>query len=107
GVVRRHPDIPWLRRPDDIAKLSQIQHKILNALWSTLKPGGTLLLVTCSIFPEEGPLLANAFLDNHSDALAQTAPGWVLPVAAANPDQGFDASPDGFFYAKFEKSLTS
>ncbi|KYP11972.1 MAG: hypothetical protein A0129_04755 [Limnobacter sp. CACIAM 66H1] len=107
GVVRRHPDIPWLRRPDDIAKLSQIQHKILNALWSTLKPGGTLLLVTCSIFPEEGPLLAKAFLDNHSDALAQTAPGWVLPVAAANPDQGFDASPDGFFYAKFEKSLTS
>ncbi|WP_138516463.1 16S rRNA (cytosine(967)-C(5))-methyltransferase RsmB [Limnobacter alexandrii] len=107
GVVRRHPDIPWLRRPDDIAKLSQIQHKILNALWSTLKPGGTLLLVTCSIFPEEGPLLAKAFLDNHSDALAQTAPGWVLPVAPANPDQGFDASPDGFFYAKFEKSLTA
>jgi 16S rRNA (cytosine967-C5)-methyltransferase len=107
GVVRRHPDIPWLRRPDDIAKLSQIQHKILNALWSTLKPGGTLLLVTCSIFPEEGPLLAKVFLDNHSDALAQTAPGWVLPVAPANPDQGFDASPDGFFYAKFEKSLTS
>lgn len=107
GVVRRHPDIPWLRRPDDLAKLSQIQHKILNALWSTLKPGGTLLVVTCSIFPEEGPLLAKAFLDNHSDALAQTAPGWVLPVAPANPDQGFDASPDGFFYAKFEKSLTS
>ncbi len=107
GVVRRHPDIPWLRRPDDLAKLSQIQHKILNALWSTLKPGGTLLLVTCSIFPEEGPLLAKAFLDNHSDALAHTAPGWVLPVEPANPDQGFDASPDGFFYAKFEKSLTS
>jgi len=65
------------------------------------------LLVTCSIFPEEGPLLAKAFLDNHSDALAQTAPGWVLPAVPGNPEQGFDASPDGFFYAKFEKSPSS
>lgn len=107
GVVRRHPDIPWLRRPDDIAKLSQIQHKILNALWSTLKPGGTLLLVTCSIFPEEGPLLAKAFQHNHPDALVHAAPGLVLPVPPSSSNQGFDASPDGFFYAKFQKPLTS
>jgi 16S rRNA (cytosine967-C5)-methyltransferase len=50
--------------------------------------------------------LAKAFFDNHSDALAQTAPGWVLPIATTNPDDGFDESPDGFFYAKFKKSLT-
>jgi len=108
GVVRRHPDIPWLRRPDDVAKLSRLQHKLLNALWSTLKPGGTLLLVTCSIFPEEGPQLAAAFQDNHPDAVAHAAPGLVLPASSTGGDNaGFDASPDGFFYAKFEKSPAS
>ncbi|HEX4856005.1 MAG TPA: 16S rRNA (cytosine(967)-C(5))-methyltransferase RsmB [Limnobacter sp.] len=107
GVVRRHPDIPWLRRPEDVAGLSRIQHKILNALWSTLKPGGTLLLVTCSIFPEEGPQLANAFLEHHPDALAQPSPGWVLPTQQSEFSQGFDASPDGFFFAKFQKAAGS
>jgi 16S rRNA (cytosine967-C5)-methyltransferase len=105
GVVRRHPDIPWLRRPDDVAKLSRIQHKLLAALWSTLKPGGTLLLVTCSIFPEEGPLLAKAFQENHPDALAMDAPGAVVP-SMQGLETGFDTSPDGFFFAKFQKSST-
>jgi 16S rRNA (cytosine967-C5)-methyltransferase len=107
GVVRRHPDIPWLRRPDDIAKLSQIQHKILNALWSTLKPSGTLLLVTCSIFPEEGPLLAKKFQENHPDALALDAPGLLLPAIINQTDSDFNTSSDGFFFAKFKKSTAS
>lgn len=105
GVVRRHPDIPWLRRADDVVKLSHIQHKILSALWSTLKPGGTLLLVTCSIFSEEGPLLAKAFIDKHSDATPLPAPGLVLPAPNKQLAEPFAASPDGFFYALFQKKL--
>ncbi|HEX4842044.1 MAG TPA: 16S rRNA (cytosine(967)-C(5))-methyltransferase RsmB [Limnobacter sp.] len=101
GVVRRHPDIPWLRRPGDSAQLSRLQHKILAALWSTLKPGGTLLLVTCSIFPDEGPLLAKAFEENHADALPLPAPGLLLP---ADSGAGLPAS-DGFFYARFQKAI--
>ncbi|MCQ8895585.1 16S rRNA (cytosine(967)-C(5))-methyltransferase RsmB [Limnobacter humi] len=101
GVVRRHPDIPWLRRPDDSANLSRIQHTILDALWSTLKPNGTLLLVTCSIFREEGPLLTKAFTDKHPDATPLDAPGVVYPLADAA------TSPDGFFYAKFRKRAHS
>lgn len=100
GVVRRHPDIPWLRRPGDSAQLSRLQHKILAALWSTLKPGGTLLLVTCSIFPDEGPVLAKAFENKQPDALRLQAPGLLLPQIDGS---GGHVS-DGFFYARFQKA---
>lgn len=103
GVVRRHPDIRWLRRESDVAQLSQIQHKILDTLWSTLAVNGTLLLVTCSVFSEEGPELATAFLNKHPDAQALTAPGVVLPRPDASSNQPYQTSPDGFFYAKFTK----
>ncbi|HEX5484929.1 MAG TPA: 16S rRNA (cytosine(967)-C(5))-methyltransferase RsmB [Limnobacter sp.] len=103
GVVRRHPDIRWLRRESDVAQLSQIQHKILDTLWSTLAVNGTLLLVTCSVFSEEGPDLAKAFLDRHPDAQALAAPGVVLPQPDPSLDQSYQTSPDGFFYAKFTK----
>ena len=53
GVIRRHPDIKWLRRDRDIAELAQLQAEILNAIWGHLKPGGTLVYATCSILPEE------------------------------------------------------
>lgn len=49
GVIRRHPDIKWLRRDRDIAELAQLQAEILNAIWGHLKPGGTLVYATCSI----------------------------------------------------------
>jgi 16S rRNA (cytosine967-C5)-methyltransferase len=54
GIVRRHPDIPWLRRESDIAKLAQEQSDLLQRLWPLLKPGGYLLYATCSIWPQEG-----------------------------------------------------
>lgn len=106
GVVRRHPDIRWLRRPEDVAKLSQLQQKILDSLWSTLKPGGKLLLVTCSIFLEEGPQLADWFVQNHTDAQALPAPGLVLPTPpepSSPTGAQFTHSPDGFFFALFAK----
>ena len=51
GVIRRHPDIKWLRRDRDIAELAQLQAEILNATWAHLKPGGTLVYATCSVLP--------------------------------------------------------
>jgi 16S rRNA (cytosine967-C5)-methyltransferase len=106
GVVRRHPDIPWLRREQDVANLSHKQHEILDALWSTLRPGGKLLLVTCSIFLEEGPELSKAFTANHPDALPLPAPGLVLPDKGTEAEGGSSVSPDGFFYALFQKQAT-
>ncbi|MDE3010341.1 MAG: 16S rRNA (cytosine(967)-C(5))-methyltransferase RsmB [Pseudomonadota bacterium] len=99
GITRRHPDIRWLRQPGDPARLGQTQLQLAAALWKTLKPGGTLLFATCSLFSEEGPSVVQAFLAAHPDARLRLPEGpsfqegWVLP----------DALHDGFFYALFER----
>ncbi|SEB00375.1 16S rRNA (cytosine(967)-C(5))-methyltransferase RsmB [Paraburkholderia sartisoli] len=114
GIVRRHPDIRWLRRASDIPALVAEQRRILEALWPLVKPGGELLYVTCSIFPEEGELQAQWFGGNHQDAVRLDAPGQLLPkvaraqaVASGAPRAGQDTDSnsdhDGFFYARFQK----
>ncbi len=99
GIVRRHPDIRWLRREGDIAKTAALQRKIVNALWKTVKPGGRLLYATCSIFPQEGEQQALRFLESHADAVRLPAPGQLLP--AGSGDHDFPS--DGFFYALFAR----
>nr|WP_256440730.1 16S rRNA (cytosine(967)-C(5))-methyltransferase RsmB [Polynucleobacter sp. MWH-Spelu-300-X4] len=96
GIVRRHPDITYLRQEADIKNLQITQRKILTALWALLKPGGKLLYVTCSVFPEEGELQARWWLNSVPDAVRLEAPGQLLP----------SMNHDGFFYALFEKSKT-
>ena len=93
GIVRRHPDITYLRQEVDIRNLQVMQRKILTSLWSLLKPGGKLLYVTCSVFPEEGELQARWWLSSMPNALRLDAPGQILP----------SKEHDGFFYALFEK----
>lgn len=100
GVVRRHPDIRWLRRKSDIKRTSALQRKIIDALWRTVRPGGHLLYVTCSIFPDEGERQAAAFCERHGDVQRLAAPGQVLPLPKAD---GHDNG-DGFFYALFAKT---
>lgn len=99
GVVRRHPDIRWLRREADIARTCALQQRILNALWKTVRPGGRLLYVTCSLFPEEGVMQARHFLASHADAQALPSPGQLLPEC----DDEKGGLRDGFFYALFAK----
>nr|WP_257215207.1 16S rRNA (cytosine(967)-C(5))-methyltransferase RsmB [Pollutimonas harenae] len=99
GVVRRHPDIRWLRRPGDIAKTAALQRSIVDALWTTVKPGGHMLYATCSIFPQEGEQQAEKFAKRHSDASRLAAPGQLLPLARDSA-----ISNDGFFYALFAKT---
>jgi 16S rRNA (cytosine967-C5)-methyltransferase len=99
GIVRRHPDIRWLRREGDIAKTAALQRKIVNALWKTVKPGGRLLYATCSIFPQEGEQQASRFLESHADAVRLPAPGQLLPAGSGE----HDFPSDGFFYALFAR----
>jgi len=101
GIVRRHPDIRWLRRSDDVARTVKLQTRIVDALWTTVAPGGRLLYVTCSIFPEENERQAAAFVSRHPDAQRLDAPGQLLPVAM---DTTPGAQRDGFFYALFAKA---
>ncbi|OZI15623.1 16S rRNA (cytosine(967)-C(5))-methyltransferase [Sodalis-like symbiont of Philaenus spumarius] len=97
GVIRRHPDIKWLRRDGDIAELAELQRQILCAAWRVFKPGGTLLYTTCSILPEENRGQIAAFLADHPDALLQETGDAVAPGLQYLPAP---TSGDGFFYAK-------
>ncbi len=110
GIVRRHPDVRWLRRPGDIGRLGQIQSELLDALWPLLKPGGRLLYCTCSVFKTEGQSVIDAFLQRQPGvtlAPHPASPGHLLPRpdnlgSARTPTHG--ASGDGFFYALMTKS---
>jgi ribosomal RNA small subunit methyltransferase RsmB len=106
GVIRRHPDIKWLRRSDDIPALVQTQAALLEAVWSLLKPGGVLLYVTCSILPEENALLVGQFLQTRQDAkeiILSVDWGKAMPVGRQMlPGEG---DRDGFYFAKLQKMI--
>ena len=104
GVIRRHPDIKWLRRDADIPALCAMQDRILDAAWPLLAPGGRILYATCSLLAAENQQRIAAFLDRHPDARecpidaiwgrAQSFGRQLLPTDGAN---------DGFYYAALEK----
>ena len=79
GIVRRHPDVRWLRRESDVDQLATVQARLLNTLWPLLRPGGRLLYCTCSVFRAEGSQQIKAFVANNT------------------------GDHDGFFYALLEK----
>lgn len=99
GVVRRHPDIKWLRREDDIAAFAAQQARILDALWQCLEQGGKLLYVTCSIFGEENGQQLAGFLRRHADARPIPLTDHAERGLQCLPDQ----EQDGFYYALLVK----
>ncbi|MGH8822219.1 MAG: 16S rRNA (cytosine(967)-C(5))-methyltransferase RsmB [Rhodoferax sp.] len=106
GIVRRHPDVRWLRRESDIDQLTAIQAALLAALWPLLKPGGRLLYCTCSVFKAEGYDQIQTFVTHNTDAALRPSPGHLMPQIGANSDGVPDnrsGDHDGFFYALLEK----
>jgi 16S rRNA (cytosine967-C5)-methyltransferase len=108
GVVRRHPDGKWLRRPGDIAAFVRDQDRILDALWPLLAHGGKLLYATCSVFKAENDARIVDFIGRHPDALRETITfpadavhigGQLLPSSSAAVH-----NQDGFFYALLRKA---
>ncbi len=97
GVVRRHPDVKWLRRESDLERFARAQARLLEALWRVLAPDGKLLYATCSVFAAENETVVERFLARRPDArrlaLPEPGDGQLLP----------DAEHDGFFYAAFAK----
>lgn len=108
GVIRRHPDIKLLRKPDDVAPTVRQQQELLKALWAVLKPGGRLLYATCSLFKAENEEVIAAFLKTEANAReividaswgeARPHGRQLLPVIGGN---------DGFYYALLEKKAAS
>jgi len=83
GTVRRHPDVPWTKAPEDIAKLADLQSRLLASAARMVRPGGRLVFSNCSLDPAEGELLVAAFLAEHPEvALDPIQPG---EVAGADP----------------------
>ena len=99
GVVRRHPDIKWLREPRDIAKFAEQQSRILHALWQTLAPGGKMLYATCSIFDEENAVQVTKFCVTHKDAVRLLIEGKQERIFLPTQEH------DGFYYALLQKAL--
>jgi 16S rRNA (cytosine967-C5)-methyltransferase len=107
GIVRRHPDIRWLRREADISQLALQQQTLLNALWPLLKPGAVMLYCTCSVFKAEGHDQIQTFVARHTDAALLPSPGHLLPQSPPRPGALHDnhlGGHDGFFYGLLQKA---
>lgn len=104
GVIRRHPDIRWLRKANDIDNLAQLQRRILETLWDLLKPGGTLLYATCSILPKENMAQIQQFLADTPDAsLSPIVKTETVDKPGRQITPG-EQQMDGFYYARLVKS---
>ena len=106
GIVRRHPDVRWLRRDTDIAQLATAQYTLLKALWPTVAPGGRLLYCTCSVFKAEGQQQIDGFLRKNHDAQPLEAPGHLIPGGQWQMNDNVWRDTDGFFYALLSKLPT-
>jgi 16S rRNA (cytosine967-C5)-methyltransferase len=112
GTFRRNPDVLWTLRPADIAKLAEVQTRVLNAASRRVRPGGRLVYCVCSLEPEEGESQARAFLKRDPEfALTSVAPDETgAPPASVTPDgwlrilpHHLDGGLDGFFIAKLAR----
>ncbi len=99
GVARRHPDIKWLRREEDIAAFATVQAEILEALWQVLAPGGKMLYLTCSVFPDENGRQLARFAARHKDCRRTRFPDGSLEKQWLP-----SALHDGFYFALLEKT---
>ncbi|HYQ90828.1 MAG TPA: 16S rRNA (cytosine(967)-C(5))-methyltransferase, partial [Candidatus Competibacteraceae bacterium] len=104
GVLRRHPDIKVLRRPEDIEPLSAQQRALLQALWPLLKPGGRLVYATCSVLKRENERNLTAFLADQPDAHeVPVAVAWGRPGCQGRQILPGETDMDGFYYCVLEK----
>ena len=105
GVIRRHPDIKLLRKPEQIKSVGGIQSALLSKLWTCLRPGGLLLYTTCSLLRQENEEAIKRFLDSTDSAKYEAiSADWGVECAFGRQLlPGTSSGPDGFFYAVLRK----
>ena len=99
GVIRRHPDIKWLRKSSDIEQLAKLQSEILDAIWLQLKSGGTMVYATCSVMPQENTEQIRAFLARTANATLLTGNDEQVGIQILPGQENMD----GFYYAVLKK----
>lgn len=111
GVIRRHPDIKLLRRPQDVKAFADTQLEILRAAFGMLAPGGRLVYATCSVLPAENEAVVGRFLEGEPGAQPAPmpggealAPGGLARRVGTQLLCGGAAGSDGFYYACLEKT---
>ncbi|MDN5938308.1 MAG: 16S rRNA (cytosine(967)-C(5))-methyltransferase RsmB, partial [Salinisphaera sp.] len=104
GVIRRHPDIKWLRRETDVAALATRQQTLLDALWPSLAPGGLLVYATCSLLRAEGADVIRAFLASHPKAVEYPIEAaWGGRDRCGRRIASGEADMDGFYFARLRR----
>ena len=105
GVIRRHPEIKWLRNNEQVKTAVQLQAGLLDALWPLLETGGILVYTTCSTLKRENNLQIHKFIEKHTDAVAEApAVEWGIAEPFGRQIMPGEAQMDGFFYAVLRKS---
>ena len=105
GVIRRHPEIKWLRSSGQVDSVVRTQADLLTALWPLLEPGGLLVYATCSILARENDLQIRQFLKSHPQAeLQEPDVEWGTASPFGRQILPGEARMDGFFYAVLRKS---
>lgn len=105
GVIRRHPDIKWLRRKSDVATTAARQRALLDALWPLLAPGGVLLYATCSTLRAEGASVVANWVPKADAANSTTIDAeWGTAETVGRRIRPGEDAMDGFYYARLKRS---
>ena len=105
GVIRRHPDIKYLRTAEDIQNIAVLQAEILDALWPLLRKGGKLLYITCSVFKAENDAQIAAFANKHNDVNSMPIQStWGMATEYGRQILPGENAMDGFYYAQLQKT---
>jgi len=105
GVIRRHPEIKWLRTPAQLAEATTLQATLLRRLWPLLDAGGILLYATCSVLRDENDRQIERFTASHPDAqVTAIEASWGRPAGAGRQILPGEGEMDGFYYARLRKA---
>ncbi|MEJ2299854.1 MAG: 16S rRNA (cytosine(967)-C(5))-methyltransferase, partial [Woeseiaceae bacterium] len=105
GVIRRHPEIKWLRSPTQVDAALAQQRRLLDALWPLLTRGGMLLYATCSVLHAENECQVSDFLAARTDAAPDPIDGaWGRDTGHGRQILPGEKEMDGFFYARIRKT---
>lgn len=108
GVIRRHPDIKLLRKPEHVEELRLKQLRILGRTWRCLKPGGLLLYTSCSILRRENTEIIATFLNDCPNAKSEAiSADWGVECDYGRQLLPGSSNQDGFFYCLLRKELNA